>query len=86
MKFPNGTSVRVHAPRYSTHGRTGEVIDEAPNFPWRDHRRVRFDEVDGKVKGELVPLVELREIKLSERPARALAPEKRQLGLFGEAA
>lgn len=84
MSFPNGTSVRVHAPRYSTHGRTGVVVDDSPKFPWRDHRRVRFDEVPGKVKGELVPVTELREIKPSERAA--CAPLREQLALFGEAA
>ena len=86
MNLPKGTSVRVHAPKYSIHGRTGVVTDDAPNFPWRDHRRVKFDEVRGRVKGDLVPIAELRAIKLSERPAGALPPEKRQLGLFGEAA
>lgn len=80
MKFPNGTSVRVHAPGFSTHGRTGVVVDDSPKFPWRDHRRVRFDQVPGKVKGELVPETELRPIKPSERPVSA--PLREQLGLF----
>jgi hypothetical protein len=83
--FTNGTSVRVVS-KCSLNGRTGVVIDDAPKFPWRDSRRVKFDEVPGKVKGELVPLSELRAIKLSERPAGALAAPERQLGLFGEAA
>lgn len=82
--FPNGTSVRVNAPKYSTHGRTGVVIDDAPKFPWRDHRRISFDEVPGKVTGELIPLNELVAIKPSERPVSARPRE--QLGLFGGAA
>lgn len=81
MKFPNGTSVRVHAPGFSTHRRTGVVVDDSPKFPWRDHRRVRFDELPGRIKGELVPEAELRVIKPSERPASA--PPREQIDLFG---
>ena len=83
--FPNGTSVRVVS-RCSLNGRTGEVVDDTPKFPWRDMVRVRFDLIPGKVKAEMVPIAELRAIKLSDRPAAALPPEKCQLGLFGEVA
>lgn len=83
MNFANGTSVKVVS-RCSLNGRTGVVVDDSPKFPWRDHRRVRFDLVPGKASGELVPLDELRAIKPSERPAEA--PPREQLGLFGEAA
>lgn len=72
MTFPIGTSVRIHAPGY--------------RFPWRDHRQVKFDAPFHNLRAEYVPVVELRAIKLSDRPAEALPVEKRQLGLFGEAA
>ncbi len=85
MKYPNGTSVRVVS-EYSENGRTGEVVDDALKFPWRDHRAVKFDAPFHNLKPAYIPESELSQIKLSERPTRSLSPEKRQLGLFGEAA
>ncbi len=85
MKFPNGTSVRIVS-KYSENGRTGVVVDDALKFPWRDSRAVKFDAPFHNLKPAFIPESELREIKLGDRPAGCLPPEKRQLGLFGEAA
>ncbi|MDP2275305.1 MAG: hypothetical protein Q8K32_31455 [Archangium sp.] len=84
-KFPNGTSVRI-VTKYTANGRTGVVVDDDLKFPWRDSRAVKFDAPFHNLRPEYIPESELREIKLSDRPAGSLPPEKRQLGLFGEAA
>lgn len=85
MKFPNGTSVKVASKEaYSLNGRTGVVIDDALEFPWRDCRKVALDpKPDAANKPQVVFVVDLREIKASERPISA--PPREQLALFGEA-
>lgn len=82
--FPIGTHVRVHSPGYSTHKRTGVVIEDVLKFPWRDHRKVQFDPEPPRVSASIVDIDDLREIKASERPASA-APRE-QIDLFGGAA
>lgn len=84
LRFPAGTSIR-----FSTGGkaRTGVVIDDALDFPWRDHRKVSIDPRPGGYLKEatevLVPVVELREIKPSERPESARPREQVALELGG---
>lgn len=81
-KFPVGTSAKVHASDSTGRkDRTGVVVDDALPFPWRDHRRVDFDPMPGKVATALVPVADLRVIKPSERPESARPRE--QTTLFG---
>lgn len=80
LRFPVGTSVKVR----STDGRassdrTGVVVDDALRFPWRDHRRVEFDPVPGKVRSALVSVEDLKAIDPRERPATARPREQAEL-------
>lgn len=81
LRFPRGTSVR-----FSNDGtaRTGVVVDDALDFPWRDHRKVELDPLPGgrltTATAVLVPAEDLRAIKPSERPETARPRE--QVSLF----
>lgn len=50
-------------------------------FPWRDHRRVEFDPVPGKVSSALVSVEDLKTIDPRERPATARLREQVELPL-----
>jgi hypothetical protein len=83
-KFPVGSLVRVVS-RDQFNGRTGEVV-ELPGFPWRDHRRVKFDPQPDVVlhhpeKATLIDEDDLRLVRAAERPQ-----PRGQLTLFPEAA
>jgi hypothetical protein len=81
LRFPVGTSVRVRsADGRSSGSRTGVVVDDTLKFPWRDHRKVEFDPLPGKVRSALVPVEDLRAIKPSERPESARPREQLELG------
>ncbi|HEY1088565.1 MAG TPA: hypothetical protein VGE37_12755 [Archangium sp.] len=81
LKFPRGTHVKFPD---GGHARTGVVIDDALDFPWRDHRKVALDPMPGGYLKEktavLVPAVDLREIKPTERAETARPRE--QVPLF----
>lgn len=80
LRFPRGTSVKVKAADGSSaNDRTGVVVDDALNFPWRDHRRVDFDLVPGKVATALVSVEDLRAIEPRERPDTARPREQVEL-------
>lgn len=83
LRFPAGTSVKVRSSDgRASSDRTGVVVDDALKFPWRDHRRVEFDPVPGKVSSALVSVEDLKAIEPSQRPASARPRE--QVELFGE--
>lgn len=84
LKFPVGTSVKVRSSDgRSSEDRTGVVVDDTLSFPWRDHRRVEFDPMPGRVSSALVPAADLKAIKPSERPESARPRE--QVEFFGGA-
>lgn len=77
LRFPAGTSVKVFSEdRKAANTRTGVVVEDALAFPWRDHRRVEFDHVPGKVSSALVPVEDLKAIDPAKRPATARPREQ----------
>lgn len=82
LRFAAGTSVKVRSSDgRASSDRTGVVVDDALNFPWRDHRRVEFDPVPGKVSSALVSVEDLRALDPRERPATARPREQVELPL-----
>jgi hypothetical protein len=82
LRFPVGTSVKVRSSDgRASSDRTGVVVDDALRFPWRDHRRVEFDPVPGKVSSALVSVEDLKTIDPRERPATARLREQVELPL-----
>jgi hypothetical protein len=82
--FGLGVFVRIVS-KDQFNGRTGEVV-EVPGFPWRDHRRIRFDPQHEKkrVHPERDTLIEVKALRAVGKRERPLPIG--QLALFEVAA